>query len=90
MNWSTDDRQRFLRGLDDAQHILATISRILLGIIIVAVIAVAGFVIVRPPWDGLQGEWFYFSIAVLMVLGWAVGHFVAAGHRLRKRRPPLS
>jgi hypothetical protein len=89
MDGPTNERQRFLNGLDDAERVVVTCYRLLLALIIVAVIAVVGCVIVWRPWgDGSQGEWFYFSVAVLLVLGWAVGQFVASGRRLRARRPP--
>ncbi|MEX2120441.1 MAG: hypothetical protein WD847_12670 [Pirellulales bacterium] len=90
MKWSTEERQQFLRGLDGFERIVVTFYRLLLGVIVAAVVAVVAFVIIRRPWgDGNQGEWFYFSIAVLLVLGWAVGQFVMLGRRQR-REPPLA
>jgi hypothetical protein len=91
MNSSTDDRQRLLNKLDAAERVVATFYRLMLLVIIAVVIAVVGFVIVRRPWgDGNQGEWLYFSIGVLMVLGWAVGQFVMLSRRQRNRRSRMS
>ncbi|MDZ4686969.1 MAG: hypothetical protein SH850_17985 [Planctomycetaceae bacterium] len=61
-------------------------ARLLLVVLIAAVVALAAFVIVRKPWGaGHQGEWFYFAVAVLLVLGWAVGQFLAFGRRLTRQ-----
>jgi hypothetical protein len=91
MKWSTEERQQFLRGLDGFERVVVTFYRLLLGVIVAAVVAVVAFVIIRRPWgDGNQGEWFYFSIAVLLVLGWAIGQFVMLGRRQRRERPLAS
>ncbi|MEX2560241.1 MAG: hypothetical protein WD403_10025, partial [Pirellulales bacterium] len=87
----TDEREEFLRGLDGVERVVAGFYRLLLGAIVAAVVAVVVFVTIRRPWgNGNQGEWFYFSIAVLLVLGWAVGQFVMLGRRQRRERPLAS
>lgn len=86
MKWSPGERQQFLGTLDGVQNILIGVSRMLLGLLIAAVFVVVGVVIVKRPWGaGNQGEWFYFTVAVLMVLGWAVGQFIALGRRRSQR-----
>ena len=84
---NSDDERRFLLGrLDSVEAVLVTFLRLLLVLLIIGVLAGTVFVIVRKPWGaGNQGEWFYFTIAVIVVLGWAGGQFIALGRRLRKR-----
>lgn len=77
--------------MDGVERVVVTFYRLLLGVVVAAVVAVVAFVIIRRPWgDGNQGEWFYFSIAVLLVLGWAIGQFVMLGRRQRRERPLAS
>jgi hypothetical protein len=81
----------FLKTLDAAERVVTRFYRLLLFVIIAAVFAVIGLVIVHRPWGaGNQGEWFYFSVAVLFVLAWAVGQLVATDRRRRKRSVPLA
>lgn len=91
MKWSTDERQGFLRKLDAIESVVVTFYKLMLGLVIAAVIAVVVLVVTWQPWGaGSQGEWFYFSIAVLLVLGWAVGQFVTLDHRQRSPRPAVT
>jgi hypothetical protein len=91
MEWPTGKRLELLRGLQSVEQALTTFFRLLLGLIIVGVFVVVAAVIVCRPWGaGNQGEWFYFSIGVLMVLGWAIGQFIALGRRQRDRWPAVT
>jgi hypothetical protein len=86
MNWSTESRQSFLRGLDAVDRVVVAFYRMLLALIVVAVLVAAGYVAVQKPFGaGNQGEYFYFGIAVLIALGWAVGQFTALGQRTSRR-----
>lgn len=85
MKWSPDERQRLSARLDGMQRSVVAFYRGLLVLIIAAIIAAASFVAISAPWgEGHQGEWFYFSIAVLLGLGWAVGQFIKLGRRHRQ------
>lgn len=87
MQWSTEDRQRFLGSLDRMEQALTAVYRGLLWLVVAAVLAVAAYGAVYRPWgEGHQGEGFYFSVAVLLVLGWAVGQFVWLGRRRTRRQ----
>jgi peptidoglycan biosynthesis protein MviN/MurJ (putative lipid II flippase) len=91
MKWSTEERQGFLRKLDAIDSVVVTFYRLLLGLVIAAVVIVVVLVVIHRPWgDGNQGEWFYFSIAVIFVLGWAIGQLFMLDRRQRKRRPPVT
>lgn len=91
MNGSNEDRDRLLEGLGRAEQAVTAFYRVLLWIVIVAVVAVVASVIVTRPWgEGHQGEWFYFAIAVMLVLGWAVGQFAWLSRRQSGRRLPWS
>ena len=90
MKWSTDDRQQLLGLLNTVESVVITFYRLLLWLVIAAVAAVVAFVVKERPWgDGTQGEWFYFSIAVLLVLGWAMSQFVMLSRRQRNPWPEL-
>ncbi|MBI3465805.1 MAG: hypothetical protein HY000_22540 [Planctomycetes bacterium] len=89
MKWSAEERQGFLQKLDAVESVVVTFYRLLLGLVIAAVIAVVVLAVIWRPWgDGSQGEWFYFSIAVLLVLGWAVGQLMVLDRR-RKEKPAV-
>lgn len=82
MQQSPDKRQQFLGVLDDIEGVVVRVYRLVLGLVIAAVVAVVGVVVVQKPWGaGNQGEWFYFGIGVLLVLGWASGQFISLGRR---------
>lgn len=87
MGWSTEKRDQLLDAVDRAEHVVTVFYRALLWLIIVAVVAVAVFGAVHRPWgEGHQGEGFYFSVAVVLVLGWAIGQFAWLSRRRRGRR----
>jgi len=87
MKWSNEDRQGLLQTLDSVDRVLVAFYRVFLGLIVAAILAVVGLVIVWQPWGaGNQGEWFYFGIAVLLALGWVVGQFAMLHRRQRYRR----
>ncbi len=89
MNWSTESRQSFVRGLDVLARALVVFYRMLLALIVIAVLAIAGYVAVQKPFGaGNQGEYFYFGIAVLVALGWAVGQFAFLQRRSSSRTWP--
>ena len=91
MKWSTEERQAFLTRLDGVQRVVVAFYRLLLIIVVAVVLAGVVFVIARKPWGaGTQGEWFYFSIAVLLILGWVTGQFVALGRRQRPGQPAVT
>ena len=84
---SPEERQGFLQKLDAIESVVLTAYRLLLRVVIAAVGAVVVLVVIRRPWGaGTQGEWFYFSVAVLLVLGWAVSQLLALDRRRRNRR----
>jgi hypothetical protein len=86
MKRSTEERQELLKNLNAIDRIVVTVYRLLLGVVIAAVTAVVVLVIMRRPWGaGTQGEWFYFSVAVLFVMGWAIGQFAMLDRRQRRR-----
>lgn len=88
---SPEQRNAFLSTLDAIDRVLVIVARLFLGILIIAILAGAAAAVVFRPWgNGAQGEWFYFSVAFVLALGWAVGQFVALGHRLHHRGPPVS
>jgi len=90
MQSSPDKHQQFLGVLDDIERGVVRIYRIFLGFVIAAVVAVVGVVVVQRPWGaGNQGEWFYFGIVVLLVLGWACGQFIALGRRKTAAKFPI-
>ena len=85
MAWSTDNPRPLLKLLDEIERIVVLAGQLLMLVIIAAVLVFTGWVIVRRPWGaGNQGEWFYFTVAVLLVLGWAVGQFLSLGRRLNR------
>lgn len=91
MNWSTESRQSFLRGLDAVDRVLVVFYRMLLALIVIAVLVVAGYVAVQKPFGaGNQGEYFYFGIAVLVALGWAVGQFAFLERRSSRTWPAVT
>lgn len=91
MSTSFDHRLRFLAGLDCVERVAAGVYRMFLVVAALAIIGVAGFVIVRRPWgDGNQGEWFYFTIAVLLASGWVGGQFFQLRRRQRAWELPIS
>jgi hypothetical protein len=82
MPWSPVKRQQFLGVLDGIERVLVVGGRLMLGLLIAAVLVGTAIVIIQKPFGaGNQGEWFYFGVAVLLVLGWAIGQFVALGRR---------
>lgn len=82
MQWSNDERQRFINVLDGFERVIVFCYRMMLVLIILAVVGFTAFVIVRQPFGaGNQGEWFYFGVAVLFVLGWAMGQLFISGQR---------
>lgn len=82
MQWSHNERRRFIDMLDGIERVVVTFYRLLLVLIILTVVGFTAFVIVRQPFGaGNQGEWFYFGVAVLMVLGWAMGQLFSTGQR---------
>ena len=85
---SADDR--LLGVLDDVERVIVCAGRLLMLVIIAGVLGFSGFAFVRKPWGaGHQGEPFYFAVAVLLVLCWAVGQYVAFGRRQRRQRRSL-
>jgi hypothetical protein len=91
MQSPVENRLRLLAGLDSVERVLVAVGRLFLGLLIVAILGGTAFVIVRRPWGaGNQGEWFYFGIAVLLALGWAVGQYMALGRRQRRGEWPVS
>jgi hypothetical protein len=81
------NREELLQDLDATESVLVSVYRLMLGLVVAAVIAVVALVIIWRPWGaGNQGEWFYFAVAVLMVLGWAVGQFIKLDRRRRRRQ----
>jgi hypothetical protein len=91
MQWSTEDRLRFLSKLAGIDRVITAGYRFLLGLLIAAIIAGAAAVVVTNHFGpGNQGEWFYFTCIVLLALGWAVKEFVKAGRRQRRRDLPVS
>ena len=91
MKWSSEERKGLLRKLDAVERVVVTFYQLLLGLIIAAVVVVVVLVITWKPWGaGNQGEWFYFSIVVLLVLGWAVGQLVSLGRRQRQQGQPMT
>ena len=91
MNWSTESRQSFLRGLDAVDRVVVVFYRVLLALIVVAILVVAGYVAVQKPFGaGNQGEYFYFGMAVLLALGWAVGQFAFLERRRRRTWPAVT
>jgi hypothetical protein len=85
MQSSSNDRRAFLRKLDAIEHFFATGGRLISGLVIAAVLAAAAYVFVkRPLGAGHQGEYFYFSVVVLLVLGWAVGQYLSFNQRLQR------
>jgi hypothetical protein len=80
------ERRTLLNHLDAVERVVIACYRAMLLVVLAAVVAVVALVIRFRPWgDGHQGEWFYFSVAVLMVLGWAIGQWIALNHRQRQR-----
>jgi hypothetical protein len=91
MNWSTESRQSLMRGLDAVDRALVVFYRMLLALIVTAVLVVAGYVAVQKPFGaGNQGEYFYFGIAVLVALGWAVGQFAFLERRSSRTWPAVT
>lgn len=89
MKWSAEERRSIAEKLDGMERAIVYFYRLLLGLVIAAILGAVVFVVIDRPWgSGHQGEWFYFSIAVLLALGWAVGQFISVGRRL-PRRPSM-
>ena len=87
MNEATEDRH-LLRFLNSVERVVIAFCRLLLWLVVAAVTAVVALVIIYRPWgDGNQGEWFYFSIAVLLVLGWAMSQFTMLTRRANNPWP---
>ena len=86
MKWSNEDRHGLLRTLDGIDRVMSTFLKVFLGLIILAIVAVVVLVIMWEPWGaGSQGEWFYFSVAVLLALGWVMGQYEMLRRRQRER-----
>jgi hypothetical protein len=82
MNGSSDSRQQLFRTLDGIERVVLSFYRLFLWLIVAAVPVVVALVVIHRPWgDGNQAEWFYFSIAVLWVLGWLMSQFIAISRR---------
>ncbi len=87
MSWTTEQRQEFVNKLDAVDRVVVTFYRLLLGLVLAAILAVVVLVIVRRPWgDGNQGEWFYFTVAVLLALGWVGGQYAMLRRRQYRAR----
>jgi len=91
MNWSTESRQSFLRGLDAVDRVVVVFYRVLLALIVVVILVIAGYVAAQRPFGaGNQGEYFYFGMAVLVALGWAVGQFAYLERSRCRTRPAVT
>jgi len=87
MRHPSERTQELLRVLDRAESAVVAFYRLLLLVIIAAVLAVAVYAVIHRTFgSGNQGEWFYFAVAVVAVLGWAFGTFLKLGRRQRRRR----
>jgi hypothetical protein len=84
-------RQQFLTTLDTIDRVVVSAYRAFLGLVGIAIVAGTIWVIVNKPWGaGNQGEWFYFSVAVLVAMGWVLGEFIRVGYRRRSHASLLS
>jgi hypothetical protein len=90
MPWSTEHALHVLGTLNVVERAVVRVGRLLLLLLIGAVLILTGYLVMNPPWAGHQGEWFYYGIAVVLVLGWGVGQYVALGRRLNRPPPPIS
>ncbi len=70
MGWSRYERLRFAESLDRTKRRVTAFYRRLLILIAVIFIGFVAVVVWRADSPGSQGEWFYFGIFVLLVLGW--------------------
>jgi hypothetical protein len=78
-------------GLHELEAGLTRLLSALLWTLLVVVLAGAAFIVVRwaGPGTGSQGEWFYFGIGVLLLVGWLAGQLARVRARARERsRPP--
>lgn len=90
MPWSTENAVRVLGALNLVERAVVRVGRLLLLLLIGGVLALTAYLVMNPPWAGHQGEWFYYGIAVVLVLGWAVSWYVALGRRLDRPSLPFS
>ena len=91
MEQATEKRLENLRRLQSVEQVVTTFFQLVLGLIVVAVLGVVAAVIVWRPWGaGNQGEWFYFSIGVLIVLCWAIGQLIALRRRQHNPWPAVT
>ena len=87
---SADARMQLLSKLNVVEGIVLAVYRFILGLLFIAIVAGTVVVIVMKPWGaGNQGEWFYFTIAVVMALGWVVTKFAGVRHRQRELKMPI-
>jgi len=87
---STDARMQLLSKLNVVEGIVLALYKFILGLLFIAIVAGTVAVIVMKPWGaGNQGEWFYFTIAVVMALGWVLTKFAGVRHRQRELKIPI-
>ena len=78
-------RTRLLSALDSLEVAASGIYLVLIVIVLAAAGAVVYWLIENaPPYFGTQGEWFYVTIAALLVLGWGIGQTLWLLRRLRR------
>jgi hypothetical protein len=89
MNRTSDQKLKFLSKLEAVERLLTRLCRQLMLLVMASVLAGSAWVLTgRRLGPGNQGEYFYFCVAALFVLGWAVDSFVKAGRRLHRRSMP--
>lgn len=82
---SPEKRTRVLERLDSVERSLVGVSRTLLWLALLGVMAlVVAAIVTREPGGNTQGEYYYFGVAILIVLGWIIGQL--AKLRSRERR----
>ena len=85
MKWSPKKRTRVLEGLDSVERSVVGVSRVLLWVALLAVLAlVVAAIVTRQPDGNTQGQYYYFGVAMLIVLGWVIAQL--ARLRSRERR----
>jgi hypothetical protein len=71
--------------LDSAERMLVVLSRVLLWLALVAIVALAVvFIGTRGPGGNTQGEYYYFGAAIVLAAGWILSQFGRL--RARERR----
>ena len=82
MRWPPEKQRRVLERLDSVERSVVGVSRVLLRIALAGVLAVVAAVIVtRKPGGNTQGEYYYFGVAAVIVVGWILAQL----GRLRSR-----